>query len=157
MNRLSVALVATFAVALTGCKPATDLNTRCTLVKRNPDGGKALPIAERDVRNAQGQNKDFIAVGSIECEDLICVRDSFFSSDAGLDAPADGYCSRQCVEGSQCPSFDEALDKGPTALRCRALLLDKETLAALSGGDGGFTGVRDPFFCARGAVTDGGM
>lgn len=156
MNRLSFALAATFAVVLTGCKPATDLNTRCTLVKRNPDGGKVLPIAEREVRDSAGQNKDFIAVGSIECEDLICVRDSFFTSDAGLDAPADGYCSRQCVEGSQCPSFDEALDKGSTALRCRALLLDKETLAALSGGDGGFSGVRDPFFCARG-VADGGM
>jgi hypothetical protein len=156
MNRLSFALVASAFIAVTGCRPATDLNTRCTLVKRNPDGGKAIPIAEREVRDAQGQNKDFIAIGSIECEDLICVRDSYFSSDAGLDAPADGYCSRQCVEGSQCPSYDEALDKGPTALRCRALLLTKETLDALSG-DGGFAGVRDPFFCARGnPSSDGG-
>lgn len=157
MNRLSFALVASVFIAVTGCRPATDLNTRCTLVKRNPDGGKALPIAEREVRDAQGQNKDFIAIGSIECEDLICVRDSYFTSDAGLDAPADGYCSRQCVEGTQCPSQDEAMDKGPTALRCRALLLTKETLDALSG-DGGFVGVRDPYFCARGNPTgDGGQ
>jgi hypothetical protein len=54
------------------------------------------------------------------------------------------------------PSFDPELDKGPKALRCRALLLSPETLAALTAGDGGFAGVRDPNFCARGAG-DAGM
>lgn len=156
MNRLFLVVSAALALAITACKPATDLNQPCRLVRRNPDGGQALALKESQVRDAQGQNKDFIAVGSIDCEDLICVRDSFYASDAGADADAFGYCSRQCVEGSQCPSFDEKFDKGSTALRCRALLLDKETLAALAG-DGGFTGVRDPFFCARGASADGGM
>ncbi|MDP1827367.1 MAG: adventurous gliding motility lipoprotein CglC [Archangium sp.] len=155
MNRL-LFVAATLGVLGAGCKPATDLNNSCQLVKRNPDGGIPLPLLEGEVRNAQGQNKDFIAIGSIECEDLICVRDSFFTSDASVDVPAQGYCSRQCVPGTECPSFDPELDKGPKALRCRALLLSPETLAALTAGDGGFAGVRDPNFCARG-LADGGM
>ncbi|MBL8915074.1 MAG: adventurous gliding motility lipoprotein CglD [Archangium sp.] len=145
------------AVAFVGCKPATDLNQRCSLVKRNPDGGKPLSIAERDVRNAQGANKDFIAIGSLDCEDLICVRDSAFTTDSGLDDPAEGYCSRQCQQGTSCPSYDENLDRGQKALNCRALLLSQETLAALTSSDGGaFPGVRDPYFCARGGSADAG-
>lgn len=155
MNRLLFVITALGVLAM-GCKPATDLNQPCTLVKRNPDGGKPLPILENEVRSAQGQNKDFIAVGSVECEDLICVRDSLFTSDAGPGEPAAGYCSRACVQGSQCPSYDESLDKSAKALSCRALLLSPETLAALAGGDAGFSGLRDPYFCARGAG-DAGM
>ena len=155
MNRM-LFVVAAVSVLGMGCKPATDLNNRCVLVKRNPDGGTPVNLREGEVRNAQAQNKDFIAVGSLDCDDLICVRDSFFASDAGADAPAEGYCSRQCVLDSLCPSYDETLDKGPKALRCRALLLSPETLAALSGGDSGFAGIRDPNFCARGSG-DGGM
>ena len=83
------------------------------------------------------------------------MRDSFFTSDAGANDPAEGYCSRQCVVGSVCPSAIEADDKGPKALNCRSLLLSPETLAALSSGDGGFAGIRDPNFCARGSG-DGG-
>lgn len=155
-RQLSVVILATSAVFVTAaCRPATDLNQRCSLVKRNPDGGKPLSIAERDVRNAQGANKDFIAIGSLDCEDLICVRDSAFTTDSGLDDPAEGYCSRQCQQGTSCPSYDENLDRGQKALNCRALLLSQETLAALTG-DGGFAGVRDPYFCARGGGADAG-
>ncbi len=153
MNR--VLLVTALSVLGASCKPATDLNNRCVLVKRNPDGGTPINLRESEVRAAQGANKDFIAVGSLDCDDLICVRDSFFASDAGLNDPAEGYCSRQCVVGSVCPSSDPALDKGPKALNCRSLLLSPETLAALGTGDGGFAGIRDPNFCARGAG-DGG-
>jgi hypothetical protein len=155
MNRLLFVITALSVLGL-GCKPATDLNNRCQLVKRNPDGGSPVNLRESEVRNAQAQNKDFIAVGSLDCDDLICVRDSFFVTDAGLDAPAEGYCSRQCVLDTLCPSSDESLDRGPKALKCRALLLSPETLAALGGADGGFAGIRDPNFCARGN-SDGGM
>jgi hypothetical protein len=156
MNRLLFAVAALGIIAV-GCKPPTDLNKSCTLVKRNPDGGTPLAILEGEVRNASGQNKDFIAVGSLDCEDLICVRDSLFTSDAGANEPALGYCSRACVQDSVCPSYDESLDRGPKALSCRALLLSAETLAALGTGDGGFAGIRDPFFCARGTGADAGM
>ncbi len=152
MNRLFV--VTLLSLLSFSCKPATDLNNRCVLVKKNPDGGGTpVNLREGEVRSAQGQNKDFIAIGSLDCEELICVRDSFFVSDAGSDAAAEGYCSSPCVLGSQCQSFDPTLDKGPKALNCRALLLSPETLAAL--GDAGFPGVRDPNFCARGSP-DGG-
>jgi hypothetical protein len=152
MNRALFTLV--MSVLLCNCRPATDLNTACPLVKRNPDGGAPIPLLESEVRNAQGHNKDFISIGSVVCEDLVCVRDSSYVSDAGADETAMGYCSRRCAQGSLCPSQDEKLDKGPLSLSCRALLLSAETLAALGSGDAGFAGVRDPYFCARG--TDGG-
>jgi hypothetical protein len=155
MNRM-LYIAAALAIVAVGCKPATDLNSPCTLVKRNPDGGVPLPITEGEVRNAQGQNKDFIAVGSVECEDLICVRDSNFSNDAGTTEAATGYCSKQCQADltNACPSFEESFDKGPKALSCRALLLSAETLAILNASDGGgFPGIRDSFFCARGAAS----
>ena len=156
MNRMLFVVAAVSVLGL-GCKPATDLNRPCFLVKKNPDGGPTpVNLKESEVRNAQGQNKDFIAVGSLDCDDLICVRDSFFVTDAGSDSPAQGYCSRQCVSGSSCPSEKEDDDKGPKALNCRALLLSPETLAILSDSDGGFAGIRDPNFCARGS-SDGGM
>lgn len=154
MNRLLFAVL--LSAPLYSCKPATDLNTPCPLVKRNPDGGAPVPLMESEVRNAQGHNKDFISVGSVICEDLVCVRDSSYVTDAGADSVAMGYCSRRCAQGSSCPSQDEKLDKGPLGLSCRALLLSAETLAALGAGDGGFAGVRDPYFCARGS-TDGGQ
>lgn len=168
MKRLSFVVYALVAISLFGlaCRPKTDLNQKCALVKRNPDGGSPLPVLEGDVKALTGFNKDFIAFGTVECEDLVCVRDSNFQSgtreaDGGFTPanpsdPAFGYCSRPCVEGSQCPSYDESLDRGPDALRCRALLLDKETLAALAAQGGSPGNVRDPFFCARGK-TDGGM
>lgn len=157
MNRLLL-VVAALGVFAVGCKPATDLNQPCKLVKRNPDGGRPIEILESDVRNIKGADKDFISVGSVECEDLICVRDSFFVSTAADGEPATGYCSRQCAQGAECPSYEESLDKGPNALKCRALLLSAETLAALATDGGGFTGVRDPYFCARSrSSTDGGM
>lgn len=156
MNRLLFVVAAVSVLGL-GCRPATDLNNRCVLVKRNPDGGpKPVNLRESEVRASQGQNKDFIAIGSLDCEDLICVRDSLFVSDAGIDSPALGYCSRQCVLGTSCPSSNPEDDKGPKALNCRALLLSPETLALLSGADGGFAGIRDPNFCARGS-SDAGM
>ena len=155
MNRMLFVVMAVGVFGL-GCKPATDLNNQCFLVKRNPDGGSPLTLKESEVRNAQAQNKDFIAVGSLDCDDLICVRDSFFVSDAGPEAPAVGYCSRNCVPGSSCPSANPDDDKNAKALNCRALLLSPETLALLSSGDGGFAGIRDSNFCARGSG-DGGM
>ncbi|GMU58380.1 MAG: adventurous gliding motility lipoprotein CglD [Myxococcales bacterium] len=153
--RLTIA-AALFAGALlvTGCKPATDLNTPCRLVKRNPDGGAPLPIPEKDVAARVDANKDFLSFGTVECEDLVCVRDTGFKSDAGPDDPAFGYCSRSCAEGSSCPSQDSSLDDGPNRLRCRALLLDAETLAELTRQGLNPGNVRDPYFCARGG--DGG-
>lgn len=148
---VSLALGAMVAV---GCRPATDLNTPCRLVKRNPDGGSPLPILEKEIADALGANKDFLSFGTVECEDFICVRDNGFQSDAGPDDPAFGYCSRACSAGSTCPSQDSSLDESPSRLSCRALLLDAETLKQLADKGLNPGNVREPFFCARGG--DGG-
>ncbi len=129
----------------------TDLNASCKLVKSNPDGGKApVAVREYELRLPDGGTggKDFIGVGSTDCEELFCVRDSSWPADAGddLDADAYGYCSRQCVIGEECPSYEEALDEGPNKLGCRGLLLSAETLAALRED---FPGISQPDFCAR--------
>jgi hypothetical protein len=155
-TRLVPAALAALVLAASGCRTSTDLNTPCRLVKGNPDGGAPLPILEKDVRAKTSTNKDFISLGTVECEDFVCVRDTSFASDAGDDAPAYGYCSRACAQGGACPSQDQALDQGRSALRCRPMLLDAETLKVLSDQGLNPGNVRDPFFCARGAG-DGGL
>lgn len=155
MTRLVLALAA-LSFLVIACKPATDLNKPCRLVKAGADN-KAVNLTEGEVRAAQGANKDFISNGSIDCEDLICVRDSYYPLEADFDAGATayGYCSKQCQQGTTCDSFDSDLDRGPKAMSCRALFLSQETLALL--GDAGFPGIRDPYFCARGqAQADAG-
>jgi hypothetical protein len=148
-------LVALAAPALlAGCKPPTDLNKSCVLIRPNPDGGTPLALREGEVQAAQGRNKDFIALGAVECEDLLCVRDSNLVTDAGPADDARGYCSRSCLSGSVCPSYDSALDLGASRLNCRPLLLDQRSLAGLDAGD--LSSVRDPYFCARGEIPDGG-
>ncbi len=146
---LCVSLV--MALCLVACKPSSGLNTRCQLPRRS-DGGTAF-LTEGQVQESTQSNKDFIAFGAVDCESFICVRDSTFPKGADLSAPAEGYCSNACQdETSQCPSDNSVstFDKDPAkAMRCRALLLDKETLAALPPGTLPIAGGQ-PFFCARG-------
>ncbi len=141
-----------FVFLAMGCRK-TDLNASCRLVKSNPDGGsEPVAIREREllVYQADGglaaNGRDFIGVGSVDCVELFCVRDSSWRSDAGLDDEAYGYCSKQCVPGDECPSFEESFDTGATALRCRGLLLSAEALASLKED---FPGIYQPDFCAR--------
>jgi hypothetical protein len=147
------------AAAASGCRPPTDLNRPCELIRPAPDGGTPIPLLESEVQAAVGRNKDFIAFGQVTCDDLICVRDADYvnQSDAGVDGGARvalGYCSRSCLPAAGCPSSDPALDQGSTRLNCRPLLLDQRSLAGLDAGDLG--AVRDPYFCARGHAADAG-
>ena len=156
-------LVLVGVVTAVGCKASTDANTSCVLVKGLPDGGTAT-LTNRDLTMFMGANHDFISFGSTECDDQICVRDSQFQDDGGLEQPAHGYCSHPCISGQNCPSQDSSLDKKvATKLTCRALLLDSATLAAICAGDAGmeecirnFGGNTTPFFCARGTSPDAG-
>jgi hypothetical protein len=150
-------LVIALTVLLSGCKETSDLNAPCILKRKNPDGGSPIPILESELRDKQGKNKDFIS-RTVDCDKSFCVRDSELITDAGPTDLAIGYCSAQCDQGvpKNCPSFDDSLDTSANRLTCRALLLDVETLAALAGGDGGTVGnIREPFFCARGALDAG--
>lgn len=156
LNRFVFATIA--LVVLAACE-SVDLNTPCTLVRGLPDGGReALRESDPVVKNSA--NKDFISFGSVQCEDKVCVRDSAYTADGGGDVPAQGYCSRACVENSSvgCPSATGQLDSDPkTKLSCRALILDEATLAAIKAKDFAtyqrvFGMTTSPFFCARSAV-----
>ena len=123
------------------------------------------PIALRMAKGIAHTNdigQDFISFGSIECEDLICVRDAAFPRARNEDgtinggAEAKGYCSKACVEGSNaCDVKDTSgvQEDLPGRMTCRALLLDQETLEALRAADENtyrqtFGENNSPFFCA---------
>jgi hypothetical protein len=158
--RCSAIALVFFAVA--GCKASSQLGEECALVKRDPnvDGGR-LFITNSEIK--AGAMKDFISFGSIDCDDLICVRDSDYApADGGALNPtetAKGYCSRSCIVGDPCPSSSAEQDSNPrTRLTCRPLLLDAETLRALCNGSeedrakckAYFGSTTSPDFCARG-------
>ena len=125
------------------------------MVKRGADGGRQY-ITNAEI--AGGSSKDFISLGSLDCEDLICVRSSGDAPVGGATEPARGYCSKGCDIGSACPSYSPELDSNPkTRLICRPLLLDAETLRALCNGSAAdrakcnayFGGTTSSDFCAR--------
>ncbi len=170
-NRLIMLARSLIFLALTftamGCKPPTDLGQACRLVKKNPDGGRAIIILESEIKSAA--NKDFISFGSTDCENLTCVRDSNFNPDSGVsdggvvavndggNAFAFGYCSNVCEQGSTCSAADPNDDNDARRrLNCRALLLDQETLSALCASGACIQGIKSPFFCARGSSPDSG-
>ncbi len=147
-------------VLAAGCKAPTDLNKPCNLVKKG-DGGAPYNITEGEVQERLKKHPlDFITFGSIDCEDLTCVRDANYPGGTDPNAFAQGYCSGVCNEGSKCSSFDEKMDKDKTtALRCRPLLLDEATLSVLCNPNDPATATncqsvgntQKPFFCARGS------
>lgn len=145
------------ALVVGGCRPPSDLNRPCTLLRKNPDGGVPIAILESEIKSKTNGNKEFIAQGTVECEFLFCVRDAQLVTDAGPTDSAVGYCSRECLQNQPCPSWDESLDKSANRLTCRPMLLDKEVLAGLGRGDAGIGNIRDEFFCARGQTPDAGM
>jgi len=156
------------ALLVVACKPRPDLNTPCSMPRRT-DAGVSF-VTERQVReligtgSARDATRDFIAFGSLDCEDLVCVRDATFVSDAGLDEAAKGYCSKVCDAfiADTCQSSDPALDqRGDTRLGCRPLLLDQQTLEAINQDPVARryfpNPVKTEFFCARGAAPDAGL
>ena len=149
-------------IALSTCTPRTDLGKDCFLVRRNPaytpDGGgpTAVNLLEKDIKPSM----DFISFGSVECEDLVCVRDLNYVPGPMVkpEDNAKGYCSRACTAGTVCPAMVGADDANPAkSLSCRALLLDDQTLVAIKTADPAtfqkyFGATLSPFFCARGTA-----
>lgn len=166
------ALLMSAALLLGGCEVSSEIGKECTLVRKATaeesaanGGRKFMPILQKEV----ARNQDVISFGSIECEDLICVRDADFPpkmmddpSDPGgaqIDDPeaeAKGYCSKECVEGSNaCEVKDTSgvLEGLPERMSCRSLLLDQATLEALRSANESryretFGENNSPFFCA---------
>jgi hypothetical protein len=131
------------------------LGSPCVLVKKNPNAtgtsDKSLPVSEGEIAPKQ----DFISFGATECDDLICVRDAEAPRDENPNAPATGYCSQECVEGSSsCEVTDTSVDEAlRTRMTCRSLLLDQASLERLKKDDpvtyrATFGETNSPYFCA---------
>lgn len=140
------------------CRPITDLNADCVLIKKCGDGG-VCSFTEEEMQEATGTSKDFISFGSTDCDDLTCVRDSSFPKGTNLTKPAHGYCSKACAgEGASCPS-DTVQHEKQNPLHCRPLLLDPSVLAAIKDDPvaaAQLGNVTAPYFCARSGA-DGGV
>ncbi|MCP3163785.1 adventurous gliding motility lipoprotein CglC [Myxococcus qinghaiensis] len=159
---LRAAFLVSTALLLGGCKVSSEIGKPCTLVRKAlPEENsptKTMPVLESEVADRQ----DFISFGSLECEDLICVRDQDYprartaEGEVDLTAAAMGYCSKPCVEGSNACEVKDTSDVEPNLpgrMACRSLLLDQDTLDALRSADEGFYRRtfgenNSPFFCA---------
>ncbi|MCP3141320.1 adventurous gliding motility lipoprotein CglC [Pyxidicoccus xibeiensis] len=165
------ALLMSASLLLGGCEVASEIGKECTLVRKATAeeevtfGKKFRPILQGEV----APNQDVISFGSIECEDLVCVRDADVPFEMmqnpedpegpqiiNRGAEAKGYCSKECVEGSNaCEVKDTSgvLEGLPQRMTCRSLLLDQDTLEALRSSDEAFYRRtfgenNSPFFCA---------
>ncbi|MHB8872139.1 MAG: adventurous gliding motility lipoprotein CglC [Myxococcaceae bacterium] len=150
--------------ALSACPVVTDLGATCRLVKKDPadtTGKRSMPMVESEIK----PGRDFISFGAVECDDLTCVRDSYYVKDpATKDTdPALGYCSRPCLQtaANACPAQNPADDSSALKrLSCRPLILDEATLNFICQTDPTtcrkyFGDTKSPYFCARG-TTDAG-
>ena len=161
---LSKSLYATLAYLslLSACRSSNDLGSPCTLVKLSADGGRA-PVTNADLRTGTASNNDFISLGSVDCEELVCVREGTVAI-TGSDAdPATGFCTRRCLttNSQDCLSADQQVNRDPsTQFSCRQLLLDQQTLNAICSDPvvcrQSFGNARSPYYCAHSPSTDGG-
>ncbi len=155
---MSPRLVVLLSVALLagGCDVTTQLGKQCVLVKKpsaeeQAQGIRSKPVLEGEIATKQ----DFISFGATDCEDLICVRDAELPRNPDQNAPALGYCSQECVEGSSTcvvsgSDVDQALKDRMT---CRSLILDQASLEQLKRDDpvayrNTFGETNSPYFCA---------
>jgi hypothetical protein len=166
-----LALLVGAALVCGGCKVSSDIGKTCVLVRKaTAEEQKAEPDKEpfRYIMESQlTAGQDFISFGSVECEDLVCVRDADY--DPQLEATADrtkvaatGYCSKPCVADTDnnalttdacAVTSDEALPSVKASMTCRAMLLDQQALDALRAADRTtyrtyFGDNTSPFFCA---------
>ncbi|WP_246357875.1 adventurous gliding motility lipoprotein CglC [Pyxidicoccus fallax] len=164
-------LLVSLALFMGGCEVSSEIGKPCTLVRKatpaeaEANGGIGfVDILQKEI----ALNQDVISFGSIGCEDLICVRDADFpptmvkdangndTEEIDREAPAQGYCSKECVEGStECEVKDTSgvLAGLPERMSCRSLLLDQATLEALRASNETryretFGENNSPFFCA---------
>jgi hypothetical protein len=119
-----------------GCTVPSDVGKPCVLVKKNASGDGAVPATTNEVKYDQ----DFISFGSVECEDLVCVRSAntrIETSGTGESVTVLGYCSKPCnLNTADCNStHPDTTQEIKAGMGCRALLLDQQTLSALKLAD----------------------
>ncbi|HEX8539067.1 MAG TPA: adventurous gliding motility lipoprotein CglC [Cystobacter sp.] len=157
-----LALLLGAALLCGGCEVPSDTGKPCVLVKKDPNdpsGLGAIPISPSELPLDQ----DFISFGSVECENLVCVRTA--GTEPQITGEGDarqvlGYCSSPCNLNSatDCSvTSPETADDVKASLACRPLLLDEAALADLKKNDPGtFTSIfgrnESPNFCASTGV-----
>ena len=153
-----LALLVSAVLLCGGCKVNSDIGKPCLLVKRGTTGTESAPVVVRDLSEGQ----DFISFGSLDCEDLVCVKDADMELDVADNGQVRGYCSKPCVQDEfvdPCAVTDpQALDSVKNRMSCRALLLDQKALDDLRQNDpvtyrATFGDNNSPYFCA-GAPTN---
>lgn len=166
-----LALLVGAALLCGGCEVPSDIGKPCVLVKKSSsDQQKYDWVTKDDIGKG---DKDFISFGSLDCEDLICVRDAnspIVTQEVG-DADAKqtvvmGYCSKACQPSeSNAPQLQDpcavndpdASAEVKASMSCRALLLDQAALDYMRAKDPvgyrqTFGDNASPYFCA--AKTD---
>ncbi|WNG45750.1 adventurous gliding motility lipoprotein CglD [Archangium minus] len=157
-----LALLVGAALLCGGCEVPSDIGKPCVLVKKSTTGQKFDPVTLADIGAG---DKDFISFGSLDCEDLVCVRDAnspIQTSGEGDALRVLGYCSKSCVptdDGApQLQDFcavnhPEASADVKERMSCRALLLDAEALEYMRKNQpeeyrATFGENASPYFCA---------
>jgi hypothetical protein len=154
-----LALLVSAVLLCGGCKVTTDIGKPCLLVKKGATG--SAPVTAGDLREGQ----DFISFGSLDCEDLICVKDADMPVESADNGQIKGYCSKPCVEDplvNVCEVTDaDAHESVKTrGMSCRPLLLDQQALDELRKSDPAayratFGDNNSPYFCTGTKPTSG--
>lgn len=163
-----LALLVSAVLLCGGCKVNSDIGTKCLLVKKKVGGTgtESEPVLRTDLN----ENQDFISFGSLECEDLICVKDASMPIETAENGQVQGYCSKACVPPDDttpqlqdpCAVTDpNAIESVKSRMACRALLLDQKALDDLRENDpdtyrATFGPNNSPYFCAGTPVTSSG-
>jgi hypothetical protein len=122
-SRCAAAVLALSAFALGACSK-TDLGATCKMTKPCGDGG-VCAIAPDQVANTA---VDYVALGSAECDDLVCLRTARSNNPPNTATEAFGYCTTPCINADNCsPDFQGHSGN----LNCDRLLLDQAFLDAL--------------------------
>jgi len=168
-----LALLVGAALLSGGCEVASDIGKTCVLVRKATEAEqKADGLPYQEILEGELQaGQDFISFGSVECEDLVCVRDAAFQPDLSDVAeadrpttPAKGYCSKACVPPDNAELLNpcavnhpEAEEQVKETMSCRPLLLDQKALDDLRASneelyENTFGDTASPNFCASKAA-----
>jgi len=123
---LSFTFFCSLLVSFAGCEMTKDLGATCAMTKPGDDGPEEI-----DEDKVADTRIDYIALGSAECDDLVCIRTSDSANPENELGKARGYCTAPCIDDLDCePDFE-----GNKTLKCERLLLDETFLSALKEND----------------------
>jgi hypothetical protein len=124
--RCAAVVLALGAAVLSACAK-TDLGQACNMKK--PCNTGTCDIAPSAVENGA---IDYVALGSAECDDLVCIRTAGSANPENTAAVARGYCTTPCIDDTNCsPNYQGESKK----LVCQRMLLDQAFLDQLKEQD----------------------